>query len=580
MSPSGAPPKTGRLRELLRPARYFFRPAWLFSLGINALLLVSPLYMLQVFDRVLTSRSSETLLVLTLGAILALMVMAALETIRSRLFVNASAGVDALLSRTVFDQVVLRSASAGAEPAGHLRDVQQLRQFLTGNAMIGFFDLPWLPLFLLVIWFMHPLLAAVACVGVLALVGLAIWDERATRDRLLAANRKHGEAVRYADQVLRNGEIVNALGMHHAAARRWRLRGDEALELQGEASERAGTVSALTKFLRVLLQVIMLGTGAYLVLEQHLSSGLMMAATILLSKVTAPAELVIANWRQFIEARAAWGRLDQLLSASGQEKDQVSLPEPTGALLVEKVTLVLAPDQPPILKDVSFSLSAGESLGVIGPSAAGKSSLARVLLGVWPLASGVVRLDGADMAQWPKADLGPHLGYLPQDIELFSGTVGQNIARLGEAEADSEAIIAAAQMAGAHEMILKLPKGYDTEIGVGGAVLSGGQRQRIGLARALFGSPKLVVLDEPNAHLDRDGEQALVDAINKLKANRVTTIVITHKPALLAGADKLLFLRSGEVAAFGPRQEVLARLMQAAGGEPVSVLQPSAEGGR
>lgn len=559
------PARLRPLRALLGHAAYFFWRVVLFSFFINLLLLISPIYMLQVFDRVLTSRSGETLLMLTLGALLGLLVMAALEIVRSRLFIQASRGLEALLSRTVFNRVVALAPRSGAESGSHLRDVGVLRQFLTGPAMIGLFDLPWMPFFLCVIYFMHPWLAAVALVGVAALVALAVWDEQSTRDRLRVTGLKQAEAARYLDQILRNGEIVNALGMQEAAARRWRERGDAAIDLQSEASARAGQISALTKFLRVLLQVSMLGTGAYLVLQQHMSSGIMMAATILLGKVTSPAEVLIANWRQFIEARAAYGRLDALLAAREGEQDRVSLPAPQGSLSVEKVSFALAPNRPPILKDISFALGQGEALGIIGPSAAGKSSLARVLLGVWPYQSGAVRLDGSEIRHWKKEELGASLGYLPQDVELFSGSVGQNIARLDDAERNSDAVIRAAQLAGAHDMIQRLPDGYDTELGAGGVALSGGQRQRIGLARALYGAPTFVILDEPNANLDIEGERALVAALTTLRAAAVTVVLITHKLSLLTNTDKTLVLNAGQVAAFGPSEEVLRKLTRGIG---------------
>lgn len=554
------------MRDILGHTAFLFRHAWLFSFCINLLLLISPLYMMQVFDRVISSQSSATLLMLTIGAGIGLVVMAALDALRSRLFVQASFAIDALLSRVVFSRLIELSAHpAGSPGAGPLRDALTLRQFLTGNAMIGLFDVPWAPLFLIMIFAVHWAMGVVALVGMLLMAALAYWDERVTRQRILGSGQKNQDAGRFAEQAFRNGEVVNAMGMQGAVVARWKSRSDEAIIMQGDASRHAGLIVALTKTLRTALQIAMLCAGAYLVIRQNLSSGVMMAATILLGKATAPMESLITHWRQLVEARGAYGRLKKLLGDARSAGQSVTLPPPRGALEAAKVVYSTQPTSAPILKGISFAIDAGQSLGIVGPSGSGKSTLARVLLGLWVPQQGSVRVDGADITQWPKDEIGPYIGYLPQDIELFAGTVGENLARLGDPNVNSEAVVDAARAAGAHEMILGFPQGYETEIGPGGIALSGGQRQRIALARALYGWPKVVVLDEPNAHLDQEGEEALVGAMGRLKERGATVIVITHKPSLLKDVDKMLVLHAGMVALFGPRQEVLGKLNEVAG---------------
>jgi len=364
-------------------------------------------------------------------------------------------------------------------------------------------------------------------------------------------------AGRFIDASLRNSEVVNALGMVSAVTAHWDKINDKVLALQANASQIAGTLTSATRFLRQLVQVGMLGTGAWLVIDLHVSAGVMMAATILLGRALAPVETLIGGWKSLVEARSAFKRLDDLLGAEGAVPHYTALPEPAGALAVERVVFAIRGQDRAIIKGVSFQLGAGESLGLIGPSGSGKSSLARLIIGIWKPASGTVRLDGADVANWPRVQLGPRIGYLPQDVELFAGTVAQNVARLGEP--DSDAVVEAARKAHAHDMILRLPRGYDTEISEAGSVLSGGQRQRIALARALYRKPRLVVLDEPNSNLDADGEDALMRAILALKQEGTTLIVITHRPSLLANIDKALALREGAVELFGPRSEVIAK---------------------
>ena len=547
------------MRDLVSRFRSLFVCAGFFSLAINLLLLVPPLYMLQVFDRVLTSRSGETLVVLTIAAIAALLVMAALDVLRSRLLAAAGVALDRMLGPRVLDGLLAHTARlSGAPFLNGLRDVNTLRTFLGGAGLVALFDAPWLPLFLLIIFLFHPLLGVIALAGALAMLVLAWLNERFARDSLERAQAEARRAGRMIDANVRNAEVVSALGMLPAVTRRWAELNDNALLEQLRAGHVGGFFSGATKFMRQFIQLAMLAGGAYLVVSQNVTAGVMIASTILLGRALAPVETLVAAWRGLVDARVAWRRLDQLLASNPPAAASTELPVPAGALALERAVFALPKMERPILRGVSFSLAPGEALGLIGPSASGKSTLARVMVGVWKPTAGVVRLDGADVATWPREKLGPHIGYLPQDVELFGGTVAENIARLGEP--DAAEVIRAAQGAQVHELILRLPRGYDTEIGEGGQTLSPGQRQRIGLARALYGRPRLVVLDEPNANLDHEGEVALVQAMQALKADGVTLVVIAHRPSLLQGVDKILVLRDGAVEMFGSRADAFSRL--------------------
>lgn len=545
------------VRGTLRPYLAF---AGLFSLVINLLLLAPPLYMLQVFDRVLTSRSNETLVFLTIGAALALAMMAGLDMVRAQLLAAGGGALDRALGARVLERLLAQAARKGAsEQAYALRDAHCVRAFFGGAGILALFDLPWLPVFLLVIFLFHPLMGAFALGGALVMLMLAFVNERLTRGALERAQAEARRAAAFIDTSTRNSEVVSALGMLEAVTRRWAVLNDAASERQMQAARSGARISGLTKFARQLIQTGMLALGAYIVVDQQVSAGVMIAATILLSRALAPVEQLVAGWRSLVEARAAWHRLSELLGNEPDKGSSTSLPAPQGTVRAENVVFGFRGAERPILRGVSFGIAPGESLGVIGPSASGKSTLVRLVVGVWRPASGHMRLDGADVAAWPRAELGRHIGYLPQDVELFPGTVAQNIARLGHGD-DAE-VIRAAQRGHVHDMILRLPKGYDTELGAG---LSPGQRQRIGLARALYGNPRLVVLDEPNANLDAEGEQALLRALAALKAEGVTAVIVAHRPSLLSGVDKLLVLRDGAVEAFGPREEVMPRMVRRA----------------
>jgi len=547
--------------ELISRFRPFFAYAAAFSLAINLLLLVSPLYMLQVFDRVLASRSEETLAMLTVAAVVALAAMAALDMVRSRLLAAGGMALERVLGPRALEALLSYEARlASPEAAGGLRDAQTLRAFLTGSGVLAIFDAPWLPVFLLVIALFHPLLGAMALAGAVLMVVLAVLNERLARGPLERAHTAGRRAARFIEAGARNTEVVSALGMLPALAAHWQRLNDAALTEQARASRVASRFSSLTKFARQLIQVAMLAAGAWLVVDQQVSAGIMIAGTVLLGRALAPVEMLVASWRPLVDARRAWRRLAAQLEAEPR-RAATELPVPLGALEAERLGFAVSRGEKPILHGVSFRLAAGEALAVIGPSASGKSTLARLVAGVWRPSAGTVRLDGAEIADWPRARLGPHLGYVPQDVELFPGSVASNIARLGEA--DDAAVIRAAQRASVHEMILGLPRGYDTEVGASGEALSAGQRQRIALARALYGAPSLVILDEPNSNLDEEGQAALVRAMHRLREEKVTLILIAHRPSLLANIDKVLVLREGGVEVFGDRDEVLRRVTRA-----------------
>jgi PrtD family type I secretion system ABC transporter len=553
------------MAEFLNRCRQHFLYTGVFSFFFNLFLLAVPLYTLQVFDRVFSSRSAETLLLMTVLAVVALLAMAGLDVVRARLLLAAGVTLDRALGPKVISGLIEDVARTGrlTSEVG-LRDVANLRGYLAGPGILALFDAPWAPVFALIVFLFHPLLGLLAALGALALFLLGWWNEKATRPATEEMGRRARSAARFIDASVRNAEAVRALGMGDAITERWFAMNDRVIAAQLESGRRAGVITAATRFTRLLIQVLTLGAGAYLVIRQQLTAGAMIATTLLLARALGPVEAAIGTWRGFIDARSAHRRLSGLLDKSAPAAAApVALPAPAGHIRAEGVVFVMKTGDPPILRGVSFELAAGQSLGIIGPSAAGKSTLARVLAGVWKPTAGVARLDGADVAQWDRAALARHLGYLPQDVELFPGTVGENIARL--ADAPSEAIVSAAERAHAHEMILRLPHGYDTEVGEGGVLLSPGQRQRVALARALLGEPRLVILDEPNANLDGEGEEALLESMEGLKRDGVTVLIISHKPSLLAGVDQLLALNGGRVEMFGPRAEVMARFRRQAG---------------
>jgi ATP-binding cassette subfamily C exporter for protease/lipase len=538
-----------------------FLTVGVFSAISNLLMLAPSIYMLQVYDRVLQSRNEVTLLMLTLMVLGAFLFMGALELMRSYILVRVGAHFDMTLNKRVYTAAFEQNLKkAGANAGQSLTDLTNIRQFLTGNALFAFFDAPWFPVYLIVIFFFEPSLGYFSLAGTAILVALAFVNERVSNKPLSDANTMAISAGTLATNNLRNAEVIESMGMLPNLMGRWFRLHTKFLTLQAEASHKAGMVGAVTKFVQVSLQSLILGLGALLVLEGKITPGMMIASSILVGRALAPVQQLIAVWKSWANTRSAYERLTALLQANPARAAGMALPRPLGALSVEGVVAAPPGAQVAVLKGVQFAIAPGDVLGIVGPSGSGKSTLARLMVGVWPAAQGKVRLDGADIYSWNKDQLGPHIGYLPQDIELFGGTVGENIARFGEV--DPEKVVEAAKRAGVHDMILHLPQGYDTVLGDGGAGLSGGQKQRLGLARAMYDDPAMIVLDEPNSNLDDVGEQALVNAINDLRARGKTIILITHRTTIIGITTKLLFLRDGKGEMFGPTKQVVDALME------------------
>lgn len=549
------------IEQVLLGFKRTFYTVGTFSAIINLLALVPSLYMLQVYDRVLASRNEITLLMLTLMMLAGFGFMAVLELVRSFVLVRVGASFDMELNKRIYTAAFEQNLKKAGGNAGQaLADLTNLRQFLTSSAVFAFFDAPWFPIYLIVIFIFDPIVGLFSLGGTAVLVVLAVVNEKVTKKPLTEANTMAITANTLATNNLRNAEVIESMGMLPNLIGRWFKLHGKFLHLQAEASEKAGIISSVTKFAQMSLQSLVLGLGALLVLDNKITPGMMIAASILVGRTLAPVQQLIGVWKSWSSTRSAYERLLLLLETNPPRASGMQLPKPTGNISVEAVTAGPPGSQAPILRGVSFGLQAGDVLGVIGPSGSGKSTLARLLIGVWPSAMGKVRLDGADIYQWNKAELGPNVGYLPQDIELFGGSIAENIARFGEV--DSEKVVEAAKRAGVHEMILHFPKGYDTLLGDGGAGLSGGQKQRIGLARAMYGDPSLLVLDEPNSNLDDAGEMALVQAVMDLKRRGKTIILITHRTSAIGATNKLLLLRDGTVSAFGPTNQVLAALQE------------------
>ncbi|MEO6339015.1 MAG: type I secretion system permease/ATPase [Caulobacteraceae bacterium] len=553
-----------------RPAIY---TAVFFSLFINLLALVSPLYMLQVYDRVLTSRNVTTLVVITLVVVLLFVVYGMLEALRTQVLVRGGIGFDNVVRGPTFSSVLNANLKQQAGSAQAFRDIDQVREFLTGAGLITFCDAPWVPVFLVVAFMLHPYFGILAIVSGLIIFALAVANDFATREPLKMATSAGIAAQNDVSATLRNAEVMRAMGMWSGLQRRWQGRRDELIAFQALASDRGGGLMAVIRFVRQVVQTLILGGGAYLAITGKISPGAMIAASILVGRALSPIEAAVGQWKNYIGARGAWDRLQAVFRANVQDAERMPLPAPKGAIHVEAAMIAPPGARRPTIANTSFILEPGEMLAVVGPSAAGKSSLVRGLVGVWPTASGVIRLDGFDLKHWDPEQLGQHIGYLPQDVELFSGSVADNIGRFGEYE--SEDVITAAKMAGVHEMIQALTNGYDTQIGEGGAALSGGQRQRLALARAVFRQPALIVLDEPNASLDQEGENALIHSMIQLKQAGKTIIVVTHKMNILGFVDKILVLNNGLPQMFGDREEVMSKLFSG----PKPVTAPPAQAG-
>jgi PrtD family type I secretion system ABC transporter len=530
-----------------------------FSFAMNVLILVSPIYMWLMYDRVLASGRVETLVFLTVIAAIAVLVMGALETVRGRLLGRMSRWLERRLAPNLIAASIRGALYGASTSAQSLRDLGTIRAFLSGPGVSAMFDSPWAPIFLAIIGLMHPLLGIIGVAAAVILFLIALLNEYISRRPLKEAGQISIAIVQQADAAIRNADVFHAMGMLPGFLVGWTARNENSLGLQLNAGDRNAALVGLSKFFRVFVQILMLGAGAYLVIQQELTSGGMIAGSILLGRALAPVEQTIGAWKGLIAARDSYDRLQRLLERVPPEPEGMSVPAPKGRLTCEQVLFVPRGREHPVLNGVTFALEAGEALGIIGPSAAGKSTLCKILVGTWQPTRGHARLDGADLFAWPPEQLGPYIGYLPQDVELFGGTVRDNIARLA-ADPDPAAVVEAALTAGVHDIVLRLPKGYETEIGEHGSFLSGGQRQRIGLARALYGRPRLLVLDEPNASLDGEGEEGLVTAIQSAKEWGATVVIVAHQPRILRPVDKILLLRDGRVELFGPRDEVYARL--------------------
>ncbi|MFC6589815.1 type I secretion system permease/ATPase [Sulfitobacter pacificus] len=550
--------------------RAVFGATVLFSFFSNILMFVGPLYMLQVYDRVLASRNEFTLVMISGIAVALLVAYGLLEFIRSKLLVRAGLQFDDMLANPAFNRVIrhqLASPNSGAHAT--LQDVDRVREFMTGQGILAFFDAPWVPLFLALCFAFHPWLGMVATVGALIIFALALANEFATRGLLAEAGNANAGAAHFVNTTVQNAEVIRALGMEKQLTNRWVAQHDDVLDKQAKASGRAGAIMASTKFVRMSLQIAILGMGAYLAILQEISPGIMIAASIVMGRALAPVEQAVGQWKQFVAARQAHKRLINIFGNLDDEEDRMQLPEPKGNLRVEGL-VATAPGaktgtsgaKPALLKGISFAVNQGEVLAVIGPSGSGKSTLVRHLVGAAQPAGGSVRLDGTELHHWDAEQLGRHMGYMPQDVKLFRGSVAENISRFIPDAEDAE-ITAAAQLSGAYDMIQTLAEGYDTDVGDGGHSLSGGQRQRVGLARAVFRMPNLVVLDEPNSNLDAQGEQALAACIQELKKQGKTVVLVTHKANLLALTDKTLMLVGGAVEKFGPTREMFAQQAQA-----------------
>lgn len=557
------------LHRALAACRRSFMTTAFFSLFVNLLMLVPAIYMLAIYDRVLMSGSESTLLMLTAITVFLFLVLGGLEWIRSRIMVATSARLDEHLGERVFDAIFARSLTSGGAvaTAQPLNDLLQIRQFLTGPGLLAFFDAPWIPIYVGLMFLFHLYFGVVAVLSMLLLAGLAFWNEVATRTDLADANRESLETTQFVQRNLRNAEVVETMGMLPRLRARWYARQMQVLALQSRASTKAGLINALSRTYRLTIQSLVLGLGAYLAIRKDISPGLVISGSILLGRALAPLDQMIAGWRGFLGAREAYARLDALLRTIPEQEPHMALPPLRGHVKLEYLVVAVPGRNEPILNGITLTIEPGTTVALIGPSAAGKSTLARAILGLYPAVHGRVCLDGADIHNWDRTQLGQSIGYLPQDVELLDGTVAENIARFGQIEADR--VVEAAQWAGIHEMVLSLPQAYDTPLIGGGVTLSAGQQQRIGIARAIYGRPRLVVLDEPNANLDMAGEAALQTTLEQLQRDGCTVVVVTHRMNVLQVVHKIALIVNGKLARYGSREEVLATMAQ-----PPSVAPP------
>lgn len=550
--------KPGELKDSITKSKRCIWYAALFSCFVNLLMLTPPLYMLQLYDRVVTSRSLSTLFFLTLIVVILFIMMGIFEVLRSRILIVFATQLDKSLGERVYDAIFkLSSRHPGRVSSQAMNDLNAIKQYMSTNGVFAFLDAPWLPIYIGLLFLFHPAYGWFALASAIVLFGIALLNENATKNGLKKSNESNRAAMRLIDMNLRNTEVINAMGMNEALKKNWKERHKVFLDSHASSSAHAGLYANISKTTRVMSQSLMLGLGAYLTVIMEITPGMMIAGSIIMGRALAPLDILIASWKQYKNTKESYERLDKFLTDFPVEKDKLSLPDPKGSIACEAITLVPPGAKMPSLMGVNLELDAGDMCAIIGPSAAGKSSLARAILGIWPLAHGVVRVDGADINHYYSDALGSHVGYVPQDVELFEGTVAENIARFGEI--DSDAIVEAAIKANVHEMILRLPDGYDTKLGVGGMSLSGGQRQRVALARALYKNPKIIVLDEPNASLDEEGEKALFNSLLAIKG-KATILLITHKLNVLQAVDKIAVLQAGKLVYFGARDAVLEKL--------------------
>lgn len=564
------------LQAALRACKSSFLSVGFFSFFVNALMLVPTFFMIQVSGRVVPSSSTSTLLMLTLIMTVLIVTMGALEWVRSRIMVRISNRLDIMLSRDVYRASFKRALSSGGgdATAQSLSDLTSLRQFFTGPGLFAFFDAPWFPIYTIVMFLFHPWFGwmTLFCGTVLAV--LAFVNHRVTGSALAEANKENVASNVVTTKTLRNAEVIESMGMLDTLMNRWARRQRNIMLLQSNASDKGGVVSSTSKTFRIWSQSIMLAIGAYLVVTHQINPGLLMAGSLLLGRALSPIDQMISSWKGFVAAKVQYDRLSKVMDDLKNEPERMPLPAPEGHIQVENLIVAPPGAKAPVIRSISFVAPAGSIVGIVGPSAAGKSTLVRALMGIWPPQHGVVRLDGADIASWDKHALGPYVGYLPQDIELFEGSISENIARFDKV--DPEKVVEAAQMAGVHEMILMLPDGYDTVIGSDGVNLSGGQRQRIGLARAIYGNPRLIVLDEPNSNLDDVGERALGVALQKLKETGATVFIVSHRPNILTRLDRILVMAGGTISLYGERDRVIAELAAQQAKAQQRVAQPAA----
>ena len=566
-----------RLEKVLKDTRKSFMYVGFFSFFVNILMLVPSIYMLQVYDRVMASRSIETLVLLTIIVTFLFATMGVLEVIRSRILVRIGNKMDIALNGYLFDvifnQARLNPAAASSMP---ITDLIKIRQYMTGNGVFALFDSPWFPVYLFVMYIFSPWFAIFTIFAALVIMTITIINEKTTKKDLAGANKMNNISMQFLNRNLQNAEVIHAMGMNENIKEKWLEKHHSFLSAQASASDKAGKWANMSKTLRQLFQSLTYGIGAYLAIAGLISPGVIIAGAVLMGRALQPLDLLTNSWKGFADAKEAYKRLNALLKEIPELPETMQLPAPKGEIRVENIVVAPPNSKAATLKGINMLIPQGSTVGIIGPSASGKSTFARAVLGLWPLMAGKVRLDGADIHQWDSIDLGQYIGYLPQDIELFEGTISENISRFTEVDADS--VVEAAKIAGVHNMILNLPNGYDTVVGAGGSTLSGGQRQRIGLARALYKKPPVIVLDEPNSNLDEEGEKALLNAILTMKQNGSTIILITHRPNILAAVDNLAVFAQGTLTMYGPKNEVLAKLNQnAQQGQKMQTQQQKAQ---